>query len=290
MGLYEAGSAIILEDEAHSFFPINNLRVSDNLVNNNHVDISPSQSNTLVPSTADEDYDFSDVVLKCINQMLMEEDIEETSCMFQQSAALRAAERSFYEVIGEEYPPPPSLEKPSNLDQNGYNSMDHSGFHNSGNDGCDGVLCPNWNLDLGGNDVTHVPHFLDGVALRSTSWSPHSSSNTVPDVLVDSPVSTLRIPDIFCDSESIMQFKKGVEEASKFIPTGNSLFADVRYNVVGNEQNEEKKDAVVKVEKYGEKQSPERSRGKKNTLQEDVVDLTEERNSKHSAVFSESTV
>ncbi|OIT02960.1 PREDICTED: scarecrow-like protein 14 [Nicotiana attenuata] len=284
MGLYEAGSAIKIEDEAHSFLPdpnlINNLRVSDNLVNNNHVDISPFQSNTLVPSTADEDYDFSDVVLKYINQMLMEEDIEEMSSMFQESAALRAAERSYYEVIGEEYPPPPNLDKPSNLGQNGYNSMDRSGFHNSGNDGRDGVLCPNWNLDLSGDDVSNVSRFL----------SPHSSSSTVTDVRVDSPLSTLRIPDIFSDSESIMQFKKGVEEASKFIPRGNSLFADVRYNFVGGEQNEERIDALVKVEKYGEKQSPERSRGKKNTLQEDVVDSMEERNNKQYAVFSESTV
>ncbi|XP_009800215.1 scarecrow-like protein 14 [Nicotiana sylvestris] len=294
MGLYEAGSAIKIEDEAQSFLPdpnlINNLRVSDNLVNNNHVDISPFQSNTLVRSTAEEDYDFSDVVLKYINQMLMEEDIEEMSCMFQESAALRVTERSFYEVIGEEYPPPPNLEKLSDLGQNGYNSRERSGFYYSGNDGRDGILCPNWNLDLGGYDVSQVPRFLDGVALRSTSWSPHSSSSTVPDVLGDSPVSTLRIPDIFCDSESIMQFKKGVEEASKFIPRGNSLFADVRYNVVGGEQNEERNDALVKVEKYGERQSPERSRGKKNPLQEDVVDLTEERNNKQSAVFSESTV
>nr|XP_016481982.1 PREDICTED: scarecrow-like protein 14 [Nicotiana tabacum] len=294
MGLYEAGCAIILEDEAHSFFPdpnlINNLRVNDNLVNRNHVDISPFQSNTLVPSTADEDYDFSDVVLKYINQMLMEEDIEEMSCMFQESAALRAAEQSFYEVIGEEYPSPPIVEKPSNLGQNGHYTRETSHFYYSGNDGCDGIPCPNWNLDLGGDDVPYVSHFPDGVALRSTSWSPHSSSSTVTDVPVDSPVNTLRIPDIFSDRESIMQFKKGVEEASKFIPRGNSLFADVRYNAMGNEQNEERKDAVVKVAKYGEKQSPERSRGKKNTLQEDVVDSMEERNNKQSAVFYESTV
>ncbi|OWM70045.1 hypothetical protein CDL15_Pgr025894 [Punica granatum] len=29
-----------------------------------------------------EDYDFSDVVLKYISQMLMEEDVEEKTCMF----------------------------------------------------------------------------------------------------------------------------------------------------------------------------------------------------------------
>ncbi|MCD9640134.1 hypothetical protein HAX54_025245 [Datura stramonium] len=345
MGLYEAGSAIELEDEACSFFPdpnlINNLRVSDNLGNRND-DINPFQSdvgaNTLVPSTADyfhEDYDFSDVVLKYINQMLMEEDIEEKTCMFQESAAVQAAERSFYDVIGEKYPPPPNHENPSNLGQNGHYMRDHSSFYHGENDGSDGV-------DFS-EVISHVPHVPDGVALHSTSPSSYSSSGTVPnvhvdspvstlgipdifsnrepimqfktgveeeskflgvalcstsllahslsgtvtDVPVDSPVSTLRIPDIFSDRESIMQFKKGVEEASKFLPTGNSLLANVRYNVVGKERYEERKDAVVK---YGEKQSPERSRGKKNTLHEDIVDSTEGRNNKQSALFSESTV
>ncbi|KAH0673295.1 hypothetical protein KY285_025584 [Solanum tuberosum] len=314
MGQYhEAGSAIKLEDEDCSFFPdpnlinnlrvndyfhedydpnlINNLRVSDNLVNRN-VDIStPFQSdfgrNTLVPSTADElheDYDFSDGVLKYINQMLMEEDIEEKTCMFQESAALQAAERSFYEVIGEKYPSSANCEKPSSLSQNERYAMDQY----SGNGGRDGLLCPNWILDLGEDDVPHVP---DGVALHSTSRSSNSLSGTIPDVPVDSPVSTLRIPDIFSDGESVMQFKKGVEEASKFLPTGNSLFADVRYNVVGKElQYKERKDAVVKVDKYVERQDTERSRGKKNNLHEDIVDLTEGRNNKQSAVFSESTV
>ncbi|XP_055811148.1 scarecrow-like protein 14 [Solanum dulcamara] len=295
MGQYEAESAIKLEDEACSFFPdpnlINNLRVSDNLVNRN-VDISPFQSdvgpNTLVPSTADnfhEDYDFSDGVLKYINQMLMEEDIEEKTCMFQESAALQAAERSFYEVIGEKYPSSANHEKPSSLGQNEHHDMDLR------NDDRDGLLCPNLILDLDEDDVSHVPHVPDGVASHSTSRSSHSLSGTFTDVPVDSPVSTLRIPDIFSDGESVMQFEKGVEEASKFLPTGNSLLADVRYSVVGKElQYEEIKDAVVKVEKYKEKQSPERSRGKKNTLHEDIVDLTEGRNNKQSAVFSESTV
>ncbi|XP_059317853.1 scarecrow-like protein 33 [Lycium ferocissimum] len=330
--------------EARSFFPdqnlISNLRVSDSLVDSN-VGISQFQSdvepNAFVPSTADdafhEDYDFSDVVLKYINQMLMEEDIEEKNCMFQEPAALQAAERLFYDLIGQKYPPQ-NHEKPSNLGQNGhytdhssfsyseydgsddvshvphvtdgvalhstsrssYSSSgnlgqhghytaDHSSFYCSRNDGrSDGLLCPNWNLDLGEDDVSHVS---DDVALHSTSRSSYSSSGTITDVHVDSPVITERVPDIFSDRESIMQFKKGVEEASKFLPTGNSLLADVRYNVAGKEQYEERKDAVLK---YGQKQSPERSRGKKNTLHEDVVDSTEGKNNKQSAVFSESIV
>ncbi|EPS64949.1 hypothetical protein M569_09830, partial [Genlisea aurea] len=53
-----------------------------------------------------EDCDFSDEVLKYINHILMEEDVEEKTCMFQESAALLAAEKSLYEVIGQPYQDP----------------------------------------------------------------------------------------------------------------------------------------------------------------------------------------
>ncbi|CAH8337358.1 unnamed protein product [Eruca vesicaria subsp. sativa] len=44
-------------------------------------------------------------VLKYINDMLMEEDLEEQSCMLQDSLALQAAERSFLEVLHEDHQP-----------------------------------------------------------------------------------------------------------------------------------------------------------------------------------------
>ncbi|KAL0730427.1 hypothetical protein Bca4012_026520 [Brassica carinata] len=46
-------------------------------------------------------------VLKYINDMLMEEDIEEQSCMLEDSLALQAEERSFFEVLQEDQTPPP---------------------------------------------------------------------------------------------------------------------------------------------------------------------------------------
>lgn len=62
-------------------------------------------SDNVYQSDCHDDYDFNDVVFKYINQMLMEEDMEEKTCMFQDSAALQAAERSFYEVLGDTSPP-----------------------------------------------------------------------------------------------------------------------------------------------------------------------------------------
>ncbi|KAH7542431.1 hypothetical protein FEM48_Zijuj02G0072900 [Ziziphus jujuba var. spinosa] len=61
-------------------------------------------------SSSDADYpensqDFSTAVLKYINEMLMEEeDLEVKPCMLQDCLALQAAEKSLYEVIGQNYP------------------------------------------------------------------------------------------------------------------------------------------------------------------------------------------
>ncbi|XVE79566.1 hypothetical protein DITRI_Ditri14bG0068900 [Diplodiscus trichospermus] len=47
---------------------------------------------------------FANEMLKYINEMLMEEDMEEKTCMLQDCLALQTAEKSFYEVLGHEYP------------------------------------------------------------------------------------------------------------------------------------------------------------------------------------------
>lgn len=56
--------------------------------------------------------DFSDATLTLINQMLMEDDLQNKPCMFQQCSALQATKKPFYDDLGKEYPPPPSNQKP----------------------------------------------------------------------------------------------------------------------------------------------------------------------------------
>ncbi|KAF2291746.1 hypothetical protein GH714_035415 [Hevea brasiliensis] len=46
----------------------------------------------------------NNVVLKYISDMLMEEDLEGKTCMLQDCLALQAAEKSLYDVLGQEYP------------------------------------------------------------------------------------------------------------------------------------------------------------------------------------------
>ncbi|GFQ04784.1 scarecrow-like protein 9 [Phtheirospermum japonicum] len=61
---------------------------------------------------------FTDApLLRYINEMLMEEDMEDQTHMLQESLDFQSKEKSFYEAIGEKYPPSPQPE-PARFSQN----------------------------------------------------------------------------------------------------------------------------------------------------------------------------
>ncbi|CAI9774895.1 unnamed protein product [Fraxinus pennsylvanica] len=300
----ETTSGIKYDNQAVSVFPdpnlINNSIVSNSFSNDNYADVAPFsshlKSNTLVQSSdADtlEDYDFSDVVLKYINHILMEEDVEEKACMFQESKALLAAEKSFYEVLGGQYPASTDYLRVPNWDQNVENSDenfsgDFINYYAAGN----ADLYPDWNSDPNCT-VFDEQHSSVGVVSQLTShssFSPSSSASTFTDGPADSPLSTIKIPNTFSDSQLVMQFNKGVEEAAKFLPKGNSLAVDLRYGeLLGKEQKEGTTGLVVKVEKkFDNEDCADLSRGKKNPYQE-TLSMHVERNNKQTAVYNEST-
>ncbi|KAL2227502.1 scarecrow-like protein 14 [Sesamum indicum] len=277
------------------------LRVSDRFLDRNVVDNMPVSSqfsfDARGPSSEGEypvDFDFSDVVLKYINHILMEEEVEDKTCMFQESAALQAAEKSFYEVLGEQYPASTDYQLLPNLDLNTESPDDKfSGELKSYcGSGDMGALCTDWHTDpyydrIGGHHVT------GNLVSQSVSLSSYSSSSndTIIDGPIDSPVSTLKVPHIFGGNESAMQFKKGVEEARKFLPSGSKLIVDMKYDKsVEKKQKEGRTSMVVKVEKnINNDESSDLSRGKKNPYHESMG-LQDERSSKQSATYSESTV
>ena len=237
-----------------------------------------------------EDFDFSDVVLKYISQMLMEEDMEEKTCMFQESAALQAAEQSFYELIGEKYDSAIDSQNPG-VDLN-HDSIDSSHALQDSNscstitNSCTSVVDPGWHSDPG--------EYGSSLAVsQCNSQSSYTSSNgtsNIVDVFVDSPMSTLKVPEIFNVMDSVMQFKRGFEEASKFLPNGNSLIVDLESNNLFSKELKETKDAVVAIEKkYQNDYLLDGSRGKKNSLGDDIT-MEEGRSNKQSAVCSESNV
>ncbi|PIA54726.1 hypothetical protein AQUCO_00900954v1 [Aquilegia coerulea] len=240
-----------------------------------------------------EDCDFSDTVLKYISQMLMEEDMEEKSCMFQESSAIQAAEKPFYEILGEKYPPSPNRHP---LDHNVESSVDNSSGNfsqynsSSSTSSNSNPVDNNWVFDLGEYKSTQLQSFPADYTFQAT---PQSSLNDFVDGLIDSPVSTVidspvstvNVPDMYCENEPAWHFHKGVEEASKFLPNGN-LYSN---GLFAREPKKEANGIVVKEEKKEEEHSPNGSRGKKNSHRVDI-DLEEGRSNKHSAVFIEEPV
>ncbi|CAI0471829.1 unnamed protein product [Linum tenue] len=215
----------------------------------------------------EEDCDFSDAVLTYISQMLMEEEMEDKPCMLQDSLDLQAAEKSFYDVLGQKYPPSP--------EPNNHPSDDVISYYLNAN--------PSW--DCNQTDYDH--HFQPINASTTISQSSHTSSNnsvvTSTDGLVDSPSSTFKFPDFSSESQSISQFNKGVEEANKFLPTSNNLLLNIETNRLLNQQ-------LPKHTKRDELQMESLlcgSRGKKNTVRDDVP-IEEGRSTKFLAVYKES--
>ncbi|CAN4126156.1 unnamed protein product [Withania somnifera] len=241
-----------------------------------------------------EDIDFSDTVLSYINQMLMEEDMEDKTHMLQESLELQAKERSFYEALGKKYPPSP---------QQNLSITDHNG--EIPDDYCSVSLyrCTSNVVDSSGYlidprvvsiSTDHNSSYEQGHSVCNGTYSSISSSNStnnLVDGFLDSPVSPLHIPDISNDSHLIWNFRKGVEEASKFLPTNNKLLDNVVINdFLPQEKRGESGSAADQMEKRDEGEtSPTGPRGRKNP-QRDDKDLEEERSSKQAAVYTESTV
>ncbi|KAH6762689.1 hypothetical protein C2S52_020122 [Perilla frutescens var. hirtella] len=281
---------------------INGLRISDRFLNGNISDNSRHISSQFSFDTggqswegdSPEDFDFSDAVLKFINHILMEEDVEDKTCMFQESAALQAAEKSFYEVLGERFPDSSDNQFVPNLDQSSEcpgekllgdtrSFYDHSDVES---------LCPDWFYDpnFNGFDAHHISVDVVSESISQSSYSSSSSNGTLMDGPVDSPVSTLTIPDVFSDKGSAIQFKNGAEEARKFLPSGSSLLMGMKYDEARERMREAVSiDLFVKLENKFEEDSLIMPRGRKNPYDESMG-LREERSSKQSAFYSETTV
>ncbi|KAL0344531.1 UNVERIFIED_CONTAM: Scarecrow-like protein 9 [Sesamum radiatum] len=234
-----------------------------------------------------DDCDFSDAVLRYIDQMLMEEDMEDKLHMLQESLDFQAKERSFYEVLGKKYPPSPhpesALFRESADDYFVY--VDHHNSRTSSSDGSGyliDVVDPNWINSRTDCDPSLVPcrttYNVSNACISSSSSSLNGFS--------DSPISPLQIRDTCCESQQVWNFRKGVEEASRFLPSGSELLVNVGIDGL---LCQDPKEGESKVENDEVRRSPSESRGKKNCHSADT-DLEEERISKLPAVSADSDV
>lgn len=283
-----------------SFYPDPNLvsgsRTETTFLNHNFggigIPFDPSPSDGVPSSTVtseddpQEDCDFSDTVLSFISQILMEEDMEDKTYMLQESLDLQAAEKSLYDAIGKKYPPSPEPNPSVYFDRSSESPDDYCFSMNQG-------LSSNYLVDQPW--VNNLPDYsscnVKTVPDYNCSQSSVSSSSSLSNGILDSPLSPLQIVDLYNGSQSIWQFKKGVEEANKFLTRSNELLVNFEANGMfsAEEQKGESSELGCKVEKNEQGQYlPNGSKGRKNLYREGVVDLEEERITKQAAVFSDS--
>ncbi|CAA3023379.1 scarecrow 14 [Olea europaea subsp. europaea] len=246
-----------------------------------------------VESPDDQD---SDPVLKYLNQILIEENMDDKPSMFHDPLALQAAEKSLYEVLGQKYPPSPhqksdyfncstesrdtffgSSSENTNSSTNGTNSID-----------------PQWIVDPGEfHSSVEQSQLLDTASKSATKTSSQLSFGSVNsfndniNIQMSSFENTSLIPNIFSDSESILQFKRGMEEASKFLPPSNQLIIDLDKYTLPPKSDETTHTVTVKVEKDEIDHLTNGSKGRKHHHPEDDDSENVERSSKQSAVHVE---
>ncbi|KAL2486457.1 Scarecrow-like protein 14 [Abeliophyllum distichum] len=255
---------------------------------------TPSLSGSYeVESPDDQD---SDPVVKYLNQILIEENMDDKPSMFHDPLALQAAEKSLYEVLGQKYPPSPHQQ--SDYFNHSSESQDtffrsSSEYTNSSTNGTNSID-PQWVVDPGElNSSVEQTQLLDTAsksATKSSSQWSFGSVNSFNDninIKVSSFENTSLIPNLFSDSESILQFKRGMEEASKFLPPSNQLIIDLDKYTLPPKSDETTHRVTVKVEKDEIDHLTNGSRGRKHHHPEDDNSENVERSSKQSAVYVE---
>ncbi|KAL4610574.1 hypothetical protein ACB092_08G060100 [Castanea dentata] len=216
------------------------------------VDSSPSIGTSLggEPSYTSD----PSALLEYVNEMLMEEDSEARPCMLQDSLALKAAEKSFYEVLGQ---------------------GDHP-LTNQDNECPDAVVA--------GNSRTHISNsYYVADNLIKSNWSHdqgESNSFCIQTSVIDSQSENLLLPDSFSETHSFAQVKGGMGIAVESIRHGKYEVFDLES--IPPVPPKYPRGMVSKQEKSYT--SPSGSKGNKNHQREDTDNLEEGRSNKHSLV------
>ncbi|KAF8041239.1 hypothetical protein BT93_B3233 [Corymbia citriodora subsp. variegata] len=192
------------------------------------------EGDSLFPSG---DSDSFDTVLKYISQILMEENMEEQPWVFADQVALQNAEKSFYDALGQQHLEQ-SDQSPSQLDLSHYiksptsnlsgsssapRSHDATNVTVSSSDSADANILHR----IGENShavLKNSDHdFQSNVDPISQFLANFSSSMTDYDDGSGESLHGLLVKSNFSDEKAIIQFKEGLEETGKFLPTNNQL-------------------------------------------------------------------
>ncbi|XP_071737846.1 scarecrow-like protein 34 [Rutidosis leptorrhynchoides] len=255
--------------------------------NNDHLDLSffdaPSPapdhnvntgtgSSSVSPDMPNQDSpdEFNDYVFDYIDQILVEENVEGMQSLFYDPLELQATERSLYEALGAEYPySQPGLISGPNLANSEHSTNSSTSYSNSTH--------PDW---PGGYTFESLSPVTQTQPREYTpTWSFGSTAS-------DDVLNTHVAQNIFTDSESIRQFNKGMEEASRFLPSTKPFVIDLDQYDLPQDSKSDPPNVVVKVEMVENDKPINGVRGRKHYQSDDNV-YEEERSSKQSAIYVE---
>ncbi|KAB1206406.1 Scarecrow-like protein 14 [Morella rubra] len=245
----------------------------------------PSIGSTPVRDSSSDDKEFSVTVLKYMSQILMEEDIEDKPSMFYDPLGLHATERAFYDALGQQYPafpnqgqPPPHVNRNVESPDDAFSGGSNGDYGTTSSSSTSTSSDPQW-PSFSQSDPTGDSLFWRNSQLNGGSNFLANPSNSVTNIR-----DGLKFlgQNSFTDKLSVLQFRRGLEEASKFLPRGNQLVRNLNSSMVSPGWKEE--DQVAEKSERGN--STDGSRGRKNLKRDDVV-LEEGRTNKQSAVYVE---
>ncbi|KAG4974011.1 hypothetical protein JHK87_030832 [Glycine soja] len=206
-----------------------------------------------------EDNDFSETA-KFISQILMEENVDQKP--FYDSLTLQVTEKSFYDALAGNLPLSPD-QHPVLLSPEAETTTTTTTTTSSSSSSSNNNFSDEYSREL----KLRSPDSISVSAFQFKSQPPPSV--TVSDAVsdLDSSIAKLLAHNIFNHVDSVSQFRRGFEEASKFLPPGPNLvtalhskreepinsFGDNSYGLLRGRKNHQRQEIETREEGEGER-------------------------------------
>ena len=186
----------------------------------NHQPCNSATSGATPEGPPTEEGDFYVAMYKYIGDILMEEDLEDKNCMLQDSVALLAAEKSFYDVLGEPFLPQPNSPQSigRNIESPDDNPVTSCSSSSSNSDAtANSFVESDW---AGQFEASYLQ-----TPLVNQVWQSNVMSNSQ---FIDSPVSAPLKGGLFRESQSVERVIYDLENniAIPFEANGKALEAE----------------------------------------------------------------
>ncbi|XP_030537392.1 scarecrow-like protein 34 [Rhodamnia argentea] len=262
-------------------------------------DESPNQGGE--PFSPSDYSNSPDPVLRYIHQMLMEENVEEQPWIIPDDLALQDTEKSLYDVLSEKCTFSPEQAVQFDISQF-IGSPSSNSYGSSSDQGGDGTTDTRTNRTQspganspdnpeGKNHASlHGPYPGDGVLPLNIDTNSQLYTNPIEglqhrDEFGDSLSTNLLVSNMFSNSDSVLQFNKGLEEARKFLPSSIQLSINREDDKLAPNVREPEKNGTD-YEKRLKSLSESGSKGRKNHKRDDES-FEEGRSNKQSASYTE---